>query len=339
MPRGAVEAVKLDAVRLRLLERASRAPSGHNTQPWVVHVREPDRWTLRRDPERRLPAVDGDDRELVLSLGAFLESLVVAAAAEGFSADVNPLDASRWGDDIAEIALAPRGALEPAAAAELERRRTLRGAFETRDLLTGDVEALAVAAGERVAYHASGTSHGRLLREATVAANRTQAFRDDAQRELVAWIRWTRDDAARRRDGLSLAALDVTGLKGWFAETFLSSQRLLSRSSRRSQVDSVAATTAACGGWLVLTSADASRASLIEAGRRLQRLWLAARSRHVALQPMSQALEESPWRDELGRQLGVGSDEVQFLLRVGYVASYPPPVSLRRPVASFLVSP
>ena len=66
------------------------------------------------------------------------------------------------------------------------------------------------------------------------------------------------------------------------------------------------------------------------------RLFLKVRPRGVALHPMTQILEEPATRTEFARSLGVGG--VQFLLRVGYVTDYPPPVSLRRPVDWFVVT-
>jgi hypothetical protein len=50
---------------------------------------------------------------------------------------------------------------------------------------------------------------------------------------------------------------------------------------------------------------------------------------------MSQVLEESPLKDQIARDLGL-SGCAQFVLRVGYVAAYPKPVSLRMPVSWFL---
>jgi hypothetical protein len=50
---------------------------------------------------------------------------------------------------------------------------------------------------------------------------------------------------------------------------------------------------------------------------------------------MSQALEEEPWKAQVAEKLGI-QGKVQFLLRVGYVDSYPEPVSPRRPVDWFV---
>jgi hypothetical protein len=67
----------------------------------------------------------------------------------------------------------------------------------------------------------------------------------------------------------------------------------------------------------------------------MQRIFLKVRGRRIALHPMTQILEEPSTNLALLPAVGI-ADPVQFILRVGYVAGYPPPVSLRRPVGWFL---
>lgn len=70
-----------------MLEAAVRAPSSHNTQPWLFAVR-PDGIALYADRTRALPVNDPHDRELTVSCGAALLQLRVAAAAAGRAVEV-----------------------------------------------------------------------------------------------------------------------------------------------------------------------------------------------------------------------------------------------------------
>lgn len=54
-----------------LVRYAVRAPSSHNSQPWLFRV-VGDTLELRADRGRRLPVVDPEDRELTISCGAAL---------------------------------------------------------------------------------------------------------------------------------------------------------------------------------------------------------------------------------------------------------------------------
>jgi hypothetical protein len=87
------------------------------------------------------------------------------------------------------------------------------------------------------------------------------------------------------------------------------------------------------GGWLVQTG-EASVSSLIETGRKFQRMWLKLRERGIAIHPMTQVLEETPRTEDVAKELGVDGTP-QFILRIGYVKTYPDPVSPRMPVAWF----
>jgi hypothetical protein len=64
-------------------------------------------------------------------------------------------------------------------------------------------------------------------------------------------------------------------------------------------------------------------------------MFLKIREKMIAVHPMTQMLEEEPWKNKIAKDLGV-EGEVQWLLRIGYVESYPDPVSLRAPLSRFV---
>ena len=70
-----------------LVELATRAPSVHNTQPWYWCV-DGERVSLFADFSRQLQYADPDGRDLLISCGAALHHLRVAAAANGWKAQV-----------------------------------------------------------------------------------------------------------------------------------------------------------------------------------------------------------------------------------------------------------
>mgnify|MGYP001792342672 FL=1 len=78
-------------------------------------------------------------------------------------------------------------------------------------------------------------------------------------------------------------------------------------------------------------------ATLLETGKRMQRLFLKVREKSIAIHPMTQILEEPQTKQVLNQSIGI-SDKIQFILRVGYLKNYPDPVSLRRPVDWFVRS-
>ena len=67
----------------KIINYAVKAPSGHNTQPWFFTIHE-NSIVVAPNFERRLPAVDPDNRELFISLGCAVKNLCIAANHYGY---------------------------------------------------------------------------------------------------------------------------------------------------------------------------------------------------------------------------------------------------------------
>ncbi len=317
----------------RILRLASLAPSGHNAQPWTVKLMEPQRWIIGSERARWLPAVDPHNRELLLSMGAFLENLLVAANHYGYRLDYQLVATNPEDSDLFEVRLQK----DTAITYQLEKmktRRTVRSGYQNRELRPEDLRQLMDGLSEWHYYPAE-SAQARYLVEATIEANRNQASRDEAQMELASWIRWSNFEAERFRNGLTPESMEISGLAGWFVRTFYDREKVMTESFRRAGVDRVIEQTRQGAGWLVVVSPDSEMTNLIETGRTFERFFLRVRSRSVAIHPMTQALEERPWREQIATQLGI-QGQIQLVLRVGYVSSYPDPVSLRMPVPRFI---
>jgi len=183
-----------------LIERAALAPSSHNTQPWLCHVAG-DRIDVFADRTRALPVNDPDDRELVISVGAFVFTLRVAAAAAGLQVRCDTLPEPGDPDLMARLVLAPGpGAV---ALAELspaiERRRSWRRAFADREVDPKLQHLLQAAAGaEGAALAVLGDEARRqALAELVARGDHLQWETPSWRRELALWMH-----PRRQRDGL-----------------------------------------------------------------------------------------------------------------------------------------
>ncbi|UCC47374.1 MAG: hypothetical protein JSV41_07635 [Gemmatimonadota bacterium] len=322
----------LDRYRTEILFFASLAPSGHNVQPWVVRIEDADRWVVGADASRRLPAVDPQNRELMLSIGAFTENLALAASASGYEAEIEVLAGSTFDADLLQVRLQ---VAEPRdyPLQRLSSRRTLRGGYSNVELRRDDVSALSEPLADRALFIPPSSPQAAYLRETAVESFRAQTWRDDAQEELAEWVRFDDDAVFAHRDGLTMASMEISGIAACFVRLF--ADDVMSKNFREQGIKKTAKLAGQGGGWLVVTSADDSVAELIETGRRWQRMNLLLHELGIAAHPMSQMLEEEPWRGELADQLEL-TGMPQFILRVGYVDDYPDPVSPRRPVSWFV---
>ena len=325
----------LSAENARLLCLAARAPSGHNSQPWLVRVDSPLRWTLMADMTRALPVIDPVNRELHLSLGAFLENLALAAGVASMHLSISDITADPLAVEVATLSLEP-GPLSDYPTERMEQRRTIRGGLSSNAITDADVRMLRDAAGEASLFFARGTEEADYLEAGTRAAFQQQTWNDDAQAELAKWTRLSDADGLSTRDGLTPVMMDIPGLAGCFTRVF--GADVLGAQWREGGIAKTAEQVQQGAGWFVMSTAAADIAELLESGRRFQRMWLVAQSLEIGLHPMSQALEEAPWRDEVASMLNVAG-QVQWVMRLGYVAPYPTPDSLRRPVEQFATAP
>ncbi len=318
---------------VEILYYASLAPSGHNTQPWSVRVLAPDNFIIGSNTDRWLHGVDPGNREILLSIGAFLENLITAAGNYGYDVEYKVISEKPIDQDILDVKLKRKIPLNFPMEL-LKERRTVRKGHLTRELASSDMMALSSFFGERLSYFSFSSPGGRYLREGVIEANRIQAFRDEAQLELANWIRWSDSEARRHRNGLTPESMELNGITGWYARHFMNRNSVMRKDFRERTVEIAREQTTNCGGWLVVTSSDSSVPSLIETGRSFEKMLFEARRRMIAIHPMSQMLEEDPFKHQVAAALKI-SGPVQFILRASYIDKYPAPVSLRMPVAWF----
>ena len=343
---GSVSIKGLSRDEVEILYLASLAPSSHNAQPWTVKVLEPGHWLVGSARQRWLPAVDPDNREMLLSLGAFIENLVIAAGALGLEVDLLITAASPMEPAIADLRL-KKGKATGFPIEKIKKRRTVRNGFRGVDLKREDVRYVAQHDGEaclianaptpHAHYFSNNSREGRYLQEGLIEANTIQASRMSAQEELARWIRWSNKEARQYRNGLTPESMEIGGIAGWYVRNFYNRSSVLTEGFRKQTVDGVAKQVRTCGGWLVVTSLGSEVPTLIAYGRAFERLFLKVRERGIALHPMTQMLEERDrLKEEIGRGLGV-TGEVQWVLRMGYLETYPDPVSLRMPPERFVL--
>ena len=129
--------------------------------------------------------------------------------------------------------------------------------------------------------------------------------------------------------------MEIEGIPGWVLRNFYGKSNVMKTGFRQESIDKVKEQVSQSAGWLLITSKDNSVTTLLETGKRMQRLWLKIREKNIAIHPMTQVLEESSTNQMLNKSIGI-SDNVQFILRTGYLKIYPEPVSLRRPVEWFI---
>jgi len=75
--------LKLEEEKIKfLLEFAIRAPSTHNSQPWLFKLGDSS-CDIYLNPEKRLPKADPTERDIFISLGCCIENLIIVSGYYG----------------------------------------------------------------------------------------------------------------------------------------------------------------------------------------------------------------------------------------------------------------
>ncbi|UCF89926.1 MAG: hypothetical protein JSW39_16675 [Desulfobacterales bacterium] len=326
----------LDKRHIAILNYASLAPSGHNSQPWIVKIVEKNKWIIGADPDRRLPAVDPNNRELMLSLGAFAENLFLAAGTFGLKAEMQIIAKTSFDQEIIEVTL-KESKSESYPLKRITQRMTAKHGYLANEIKKEDMTALSGHLKGRLFYFPRGTEHAQCIEEGAVENFRIQANRGDALQELAKWLRLGNEDAKRHRDGLTTEGMEIRGFSGWFVRNFFKPEDFMKPRFRRQGIYLTEKLAQQGGGWFIVNSEGNTVADWIDTGRRFERLALMARERNIAIHPMTQHLEEKAGQKQIADNHDANIMP-QFVLRVGYLSKYPDPVSLRRPVSWFVKS-
>lgn len=319
-----------------ILYLASLAPSGHNTQPWLVKYIEPYHWIICNDRSKWLLGVDPTQRETILSIGAFLQNLEYAAYSLKYDCQFTILATTRQDEDFVEVRLSHSIHTKMFDIQKIEQRRTVRSDYSNDILRKEDVSFLMGQDAAFIQFIPNSAKEHQWLNEQTIEANRIQVNRDDVERELANWIRFSNNDAKAHCDGLTLASMEIEGINAWYLRNFYGKSDVMNSAFKEASIETVIKQVSQSAGWLIIRSRDESVVSLLETGKLFQRLLLKIRERNIAIHPMTQILEESVTQQKVNSAIGGSIGNIQFILRTGYINQYPSPVSLRRQIEEFV---
>ncbi|MDD1715987.1 MAG: hypothetical protein LUQ01_03215 [Methanolinea sp.] len=328
-------------IRCKVLSHALLAPSPHNTQPWKVEFRGRNRILLFVDKARLLSHCDPTARQAIISHGAFLENLDLAAKAFGNRADIE-LFPDGWpgmnlplASPVASVDLEPdlRVIRDPLFDL-ISSRHTNRRIFERRDVpipLAGDLTASYDFSYVPLGYTGDPDLIASIAELVTSAMKCELADRGRLQ-ETLTYFRFTDKEVRASRDGLGLAQSGYGILFRFLIRTLILSRKRAEMQDSpfpRMAVKSTGNQARSTGGFAWLSTKENYRLDQIRAGRAFQRIHLRSTALGLSLQPMSQILEDCHEIADLKRDLFecLGMPEthtVQMLFRVGYASPVPP---------------
>jgi nitroreductase len=343
----------------KILDLARWAPSGDNTQPWRFEIVSDNHVVVHGFDTRDHCVYDLDGHPSQLAVGALLETLVIAASAEGMSARISRRPHTPETHLLFDVELSRiDSAIPDPLATFVETRSVQRRPFSTRRLSAEHKQALesSVAPGFRVAWFESLPVRLRMAKlmfdNARIRLIMPEAYM--THKTIIDWgNRYSDDRVPDQALGLDPFTLKLMRwvMRSWERVEFFNTW-LAGTWAPRIQLDLIPGV--ACGAHCALVANEpvGEIDARIAAGRAVQRFWLTVASLGLGLQPEMTPLIFSRYvregvrfsalagateaarklSDRLDVLLAGKVDRTVFLARVGY-ASMPRARSRRLPLA------
>ena len=197
---------------LKIVRSAVKAPSGHNTQPWLF-AKEEDGICITPDFSRSLSVADPDHRELFISLGCAAETAMLAARFYGYRPSLQIVALNKECSII--IALQRDDSiLQPELFSYINARQTTRNLFDNKSIPGQDLEALKATiseAGLNILFFTR-QSEIQHLSHFITEANAIQMSNPEFKNELIQWMRFSEKEAMQKGDGLYTACSGVPSM-------------------------------------------------------------------------------------------------------------------------------
>lgn len=323
-------------------------PSPHNTQPFRLHQISKDSAEIVFLPDRGLYIGDPKGKFTWLAGGIFAEICRLAALKFGYALEINwNLSPMYINNDyktpqvVATIGLSRPEQIKPDIDAELIRKRqTSRLAYDGRPV---PAEVLGLLQTEASKF-------GHTFKVSTAATdiawvkvlNKNSLFNDlsdqGIREELKRWLRFSKQEARSRGDGLSAECLQIPG---WLLKSFFYHHRFWTMPGLKQIVDKVYLRTMKGIGTIAwLQGPYQSEADWVRAGTVMIRLWLILTEHGLYWHPYGSVITNDTSRTEMLKYLHLPDEEngknmIWLLLRLGY--SNTPPYSERLAVEDLLV--
>ncbi len=310
-----------------MVRYASKAPSGHNTQPWKFKF-VGDTITILPNLVDALPVVDGSHRELFISLGCATENLCIAATHFGYRTKIvsqseqGIVIAMEKSDDIRESPLFQ----------QIEKRQTNRSVYHNRKIPKDTLDIIndiPLEQSVHLYFMEIGSPLADTLIQYIAKGNEIQMNDKAFKRELMDWMRFNKKQINEKKDGLTYQALGVPSMPGFLSKPMVG---MFLKPGKQNKTDLQKINSSS--HLILITTENNTPKEWIDLGRTLERFLLATTGLGIANAYMNQPCEVAPLAKEIQQSFPINQEFPTLIVRVGYAD--PMPYSPRKEVESII---
>lgn len=313
---------------IQIASYASKAPSGHNTQPWKFHITD-DTITVVPNFEVALPVVDGNNRELFISLGCAVENLCIAASYFGYTTHIKECSIEAIILELTKNNLSTKDLLFH----QIEKRQTNRTIYNGNKISDGILQQLQSVPkenGVQFYFTEIGTPLADTITGYIMKGNEIQMADIAFKNELLSWMRFNKKQVEATHDGLSYLVFGNPSLPGILARPIVSlflNPKVQNKSDRK-KIDS-------SSHFVVCTTQQDTIKEWINLGRTLQRILLKATEIGISYAFLNQPCEVAALASDLQEKLPLNKEYPTLIMRIGY--ANPIPYSPRKEIETLLI--
>jgi hypothetical protein len=275
----------------RILDLARWAPSGDNTQCWRFEVAGPEHLVVHAYDTRADTVYDLDGHPSQISMGALLETIAIAASAEGLATAIARRADSPLERPVFDVRFTPDPAIKPSPLIDaITTRSVQRRPMSTRPLTADEKRELEAAVGPAFAVtwiegFSQKLKAARLMfNNARLRLTMPEAY--EVHRRIIDWnTTHSPDKVPDQALGVDKATLKLMkwAMVSWKRMSTMNG--LMGTWAPRLQMDLVPGL--ACAAHFVLKAKQQPRGidDYVEAGRAVQRFWLTLTKLGLFMQP------------------------------------------------------
>lgn len=292
-----------------LISFAICAPSGHNSQPWKFQTTE-NQIIVMPDMSKTLKVVDGENRELFISLGCAVENMQIAATQYGYESDYEYID----GKIVVTFHQSEKVTPDPLFD-QIKKRHTHRGEFTGKKIPSDIIKILQSVEKEQntdFAIFDGETNEAKLIKEKIYLGNDIQMSDTAFKNELVEWMRFNKKDIKENQNGLCYNVLGFPATPKFVGKKMV---RMFLSPKAQNKTDNGVNNSASA--FCIFSTAAKSEADYIAVGKTLERVLLKITELNLAYSFSNQPCEVEPLSLKLREELNL-TKYPSVVIRIGY---------------------
>ena len=313
---------------IQIASYASKAPSGHNTQPWKFHITD-STITVLPNLDVALPVVDRNNRELFISLGCAIENLCIAASYFGYTNHIIECSIEAIILELTKNALT----IEDSLFHQIEKRQTNRNIYNGNKISDGilqQLQSIPKENGIQFYFTEINTPFANTITQYIMKGNEIQMADIAFKNELLSWMRFNKKQVEATHNGLSYLVFGNPPLPRILARPIVSLflKPNAQNKSDRKKIDS-------SSHFVVCATQRDTIEEWINLGRTLQRFLLKVTEIGISYAFLNQPCEVAALAFDLREKLPVNKEHPTLIMRIGYAKQIP--YSPRKKIETLLV--